>query len=231
MGILLDILVILIGVLCIVIGVRKGFLRTAAIALCVLLSIVLSGVLSRPMAQAVYTDSVEPTIRAAITEGIKSVGNDSLDEGLGHIEGFLPNFLNRFLSDGGKSLNESLVDHYGDDLVDGLMENAVEPLYVPFLQIVWLTVLFCILLAALGAIRRACEPRLAVADDNAKNRSFGWLGGLILGILWVVVAATVIGLMAFFSIGGFTADTIDRSLLIRAINGINPLIAPYSSLL
>ena len=241
MAYILDIAVILIFVLAIFIGYRRGFVKSIIRLVGCLLALVIAGTLSG--ASKTFTvkkgflagkvkEQIVTHIPAADTASIKTGLHDAIEQ----MPGFVKNALDAY--DLGSP--DAIVDSLGDTLsgnVDAvaqtISDKVIRPVAVLLLQMVCFFVLFIILIIVVGILAAVINKAFKLPGLKQMNGALGAIFGAVEGLLWVLVAVTVIQLVATSSAGDslLSAKNLHDSLLVSKIADVNPIISAMDSVI
>ena len=224
MNFALDIFLICVMAACIITGIRRGFVRSAArfvgavISAC--LSAVLGGIAAQWLYDLLFRDALIEKIRGAI---LSISGPDAAQAVL---DG-LPDFIVRALDTAGvtkATLTGSLASQSGE--AAAVLAEALEPVFVSFLKVLTvfgLFLLFLVLTRILANLLAAAfELPLLSQVNSALGGLFGFLMALLL--LWVLISALKIFLpMTSLEMQASLSRAVERSVLMKVIAGMNPL--------
>lgn len=226
MAYLIDGIALALFALMVVLGYRKGFIRTVSGVLSFVLALVLSGMLAAPVAEYVYTNSVQPTVVQKLED---TLGKDSptverLDEALED----LPDFVSDRMALSGITDGETLLQYVGkvpdgETAVVRIESNVVRPVVYPVLEALFSLILFVVLQIALSFVLRLLNLLAKLPIIKKINTWAGLLAGAAQGALWLLFAVSVLELLiASGLIAALTPALIEDTLLVSWLSGINP---------
>lgn len=189
MSIFLDVLVIIIIGVFVVIGFKKGLIKTVVSVIGTFLASALSVFLSNPISEYIYRVAIKTTFIEKVETAMKTAaaaGSGSIFEKL---MATFPDFITNSLSNFGIS----------SSLISGAVSNGAEavetllaPVIISFISIFVAFLLFMLLMVIIKLISKVV---CAAVDDSVigiVNRFFGGLLGLAEGFIIVILAVFVI---------------------------------------
>ena len=232
MAYILDGAAILIFLLAIFLGFRRGFMKSVIhLAGCVV-AVVAAALLSTPLAGGAYdlflANTVEETISSKIVETDEQSVREALSGSLEQLPGPVANALESAGLGSPEQITEKLQSSLGgsaDALSETISTAVVRPVAVSLLRMLLFAVLFIVvmILAAIAAaaIDRVC--RLPVLRQV--NGVLGGVMGALQGALLVFVGVTVLTLVSLVSKndGAISRQTIEDTHIVRAIETISPV--------
>lgn len=247
-GILLDVVLVAILLLCIRGGSKNGFAKTVVSFAGIFIAIILAATLSKPAATFAYTNFAQKPIETTIETAIKSQ-TDELSESAPSaqqlLDGFdsatekLPAFVkNMFKSDEKKAeLSDHIVEQYTSDITEfskKITEAAVKPLIILIISVVVFFVLFFTVLIICAILSKALKIVNKLPLLGGVNSLLGGVLGALKGAVIVLIINFVI--VSVTSSGGdifgiITAKTVESSLIMKNLALVNPLNAVISSVL
>lgn len=224
---LLDVVVILIFLLCIAIGRKRGFIKMVSGIVALVAALAVSSLLCAPVAEYVYDKTVEPSIINMVDEQMAQVEgnvNEQLSQTYESLPGVVKNLLAQSGVDSAQTFAES-VPIYGSTPISQNIAGMIRPLLLPLLSALCSLLLFLIAYIAATLILRMFDIVAKLPLLKQLNKTLGLIGGAVAGALWALVAVTVIQLLAVLGIAGdvITLQTVSETLLINWLIGINPL--------
>ncbi len=232
MAYILDGAAILIFLLAIFLGFRRGFIKSVIhLAGCVV-AIVAAALLSTPLAGGAYDLFLADTVEETISSKIVETDEQSVQEALTGILEQLPGPVANALESAGlgtpEQLTEKLQSSLGgsaDALSSTISTMIVRPVAVSLLRMLFFTVLFIVvmILAAIAAtaIDRVCHLPVL----RQVNGALGGVMGALQGALLVFVGVTVLTLLSLVSDsdGAISRQTIEDTHIVRAIETVSPV--------
>lgn len=239
MAYILDVAVILLFVLAILIGIKRGFIKTVIRLVGCLLALVIAYSLSGVIAGGAYDTFLAPTVKEQIVAHVPSADTESLKDGLDAVMEQLPGFV-RNAVDNNVGSTDQIVD-YLEGSLNGNMESlaatvsdkVVRPVAVAMLQMICFFVLFIVLMIVVIILSCVINKVFKLPLLKQANGVLGGILGAVEGVLWVFVAVTVIQLVASSSPADslLSAQNLENSLLVSRLADINPITSMLHSLM
>ena len=228
-ALILDALILILFVGMILLGRRRGFIKTVSGVVVFVAALMLSATLSGPVSNFLYGTFVEPPVLEELTahvgEGSPAAGQ--LDAALERMPAFVTNRLSATGVDSGAAVLERLSGaQTGETVADTIARQVVEPVVLPLMKSVATLLLFLLLLIGLSIVVKAVDLVAKLPLLKQLNKSLGVVAGIAQGLLWSFVLVTVLQLVANAGWLDFlTPAVLDKTLLLRWINSINPMTA------
>ncbi len=183
---ILDIITVIVILVFAVFGYRNGILKTIISAVGTLLASLMSSVLSKPIAEAIYNGAFKPTIISKADSAIKLArqeGKSILDSVLDTLPNFVANSLGSF---GVNAPDLKSASDHGASQV----ERMLAPIFISFISVITAILLFVALMIIFKII---CAVIYKSMDDSALN----FIDALIGGVIGIVEGFIIIMLAAF----------------------------------
>ena len=226
-SIILDLLIVALITVMILLGRRRGFIKTVSGVVVFVAALMLSTTLSAPVSGFLYDTFVEPPVLEELTVqvGEGSPAAAQLDAALERMPAFVTGRLSAGGVDSGAAILERLSGaQEGETVAETIARQVVEPVVLPLMKAVSTLLLFLILLIVLTIVVKAVDLVAKLPLLKQLNKSLGVVAGLAQGLLWSFVLVTVLQLAA--NAGWFdflTPAVLDKTLLFRWIDSINPM--------
>jgi len=192
MGLFLDLLVVLLFVLFIFIGVKKGFVKSVVSFLSSFGSLLVAGLLSRPIAIGIFDlffrNPLHTTVEAALLRAGAGMMTDKTAELLRELPGFL-----RFFIESGNMQGqlEGAVNSGAATAADAVV-NLVSPIFISFLSTISFFVLFVMAALALKLFSRVLEGLFRAPVLGTTNRALGGVLGAARAFLFCLLLGVVL---------------------------------------
>ncbi len=216
---MIDIIIVALIGLCILLGFKKGFMKTILPVIAFFLSVFLAYTLATPAASFVSQSFVEPKLTQSITDGLNQ-GADSVKE-------LLPDYL---LNNADRiGLDLSVLDTAGsggaahEELAKQIVTERVRPGLIKSLSAVCAIVLFLVLSAVLGILARFIGKTFNLLPLKGLNHLAGGALGFINGLVLSAFLCAIITAILTFKPDGwliFTRSNADGSLFFRYFNDL-----------
>ncbi len=216
MAYILDIAVILIFALAVFIGHKRGFIKTFSGVLAFAAALVVVMLLKAPVANLVYEKAVEPPL-------VEAIGNttDNFQQSAVDYYNELPQIIKNLLVQTGVTDGESF---FSAMPADG-PAPVLRPVLLPLVEMVTALVLFLLAYIAAGILLRMLDLVAKLPLLKQINKSLGFVAGVLSGALWVLLAVSILQLIASFGSADslINMTTVDNTLLIKWLVSFNPL--------
>ena len=227
MGYILDGIILLICLICVLVGVKKGFIHSVVRFLGAVIAALLASTLGGALAQWLFDTMFRGAMVEKINSSLQALGSENAAAAAGQVLASLPDFLVRALEEAGVTLET--VSHAKNSQTSGaagMVVDYLSPVFVNFLKVLAVIVLFFLFttLARLLAALISDLLRLPILRelDGVLGGAFGFLLALV--SVWVVVAgATVFMPMLDSSSQQQVQAALDSSLLTGTLVNMNPL--------
>lgn len=223
MAYVLDIAVILIMVLCIWHGWRRGLIRTAVMLVGFAAAAFLAGQIATPAAAWLYTTVVSPHVEQTVVEYVQSVDGPVITLGPEILFGE-NSALGAYFADLGwnTTVNLSLSDLSEEvvrEAVRPLIAQVLEPILLYLLKAVAAFAAFLLLLAAVFLLARLMEKVFELPVLKQVNTVGGITLGVLQGVFWVFLFLGVlqfaVGCGLFGSV--ITTETLDGTYVVSVL--------------
>ncbi len=231
---ILDVAVVAIFALTVLAGFRKGFLDSVIGFVGLLAALVLAFFASGIVADGVYTAFIEKPVQTAIVENIDGAtaqAGASLQENLQNAEEALPKFVKSLMEKNEVSLvsladkAETGMQNTGEQIAAAVTENVVRPAMTLLIRCIAFIVLFIALTFVCAFLGKIIGKIIKHTPFKGPDKLLGGVLGAVKGLLWVLLAVTVMQMIA-----GFTADdaliskkSIEETSVVKVIAEINPI--------
>ncbi len=185
---MLDLFTIVIILIFVFIGFKKGVARTALSSASTLIAGIVSSTLSKPIAVSIYESSVKPSLVNKIDKAVKTAQQSGKNVPTSDIIKSLPNYVRNSLPSFDIT-NERLRDAIRDGSIAA--EGLIRPIIVSFITCIVTVLLFLVLvIIARVAIKVICD-KMDMVTKGIVDSFFGALIGLLEGFLIIIVIAFV----------------------------------------
>ncbi|MBQ4333475.1 MAG: CvpA family protein [Clostridia bacterium] len=227
MAYLLDGAILVLFLVMVVIGSRRGFIKTIAGVAAFVVALVLASMLGGPVSDFVYEHSVEPAVIKAIDAqvGEGSAAAEKLDMALVDMPGFVTNILNNAQIESGADILEKLTaTEEGESVAQSVSRQVVTPIVMPLLKMLCSLLLFLAASVLVSILLKALNVVAKLPLLKQLNKSLGALAGALLGVLWVFFAVSVLQVLASLGVTDvISAELLRSTTLVNWLCGINPV--------
>lgn len=234
MGYILDIAVILLFVLAIFIGYKRGFVKSIVRVVGCVLALVIAGALSGVIAGGIYDGFLASKVEEQIVQYVPATDTTSIKEGLGSVMDKLPSSVMNALGSYGIGSADEIVDSLESQLTGDvrqiasvISQSVVRPVAVLLLRMVCFFILFIVLMIVVIIVAHVVNKVFRLPGLKQVNGVLGAVLGVVEGILWVFIAVTIIHFVAMSSSADavISQASLDNSLLVGRLDAINPIVS------
>lgn len=231
---LLDAVVILIFLLCVLVGHKRGFIKTVTGIVAFAAALAVSALLSGAVAGVVYDKAVEPSVIETVNAQLEEAEGTAI-ENLDSAYQSLPSVVKNLLAQTGIENVDDLSIRLpmGGDSMGHSFAAVIEPVLLPLLKAMCSLILFLITYIVASIVLRVLNVVAKLPLLKQVNKTLGLVGGIVSGALWALLAVTVLQILAATGAAGeaVTLQAIGETTVVNWIAGINPLSAALHGLL
>lgn len=224
---LLDIVVILIFLLCVAVGRKRGFIKTVAGVVALAVALAVSAMFNAPVAEYVYDKTIEPAILSAVSEQVEQIEGSAKEQVTNVYENMSPLVKNLLAQTGIESADDLVLTLplETDAPIPETVAATIYPVLLPLVKAICSLLLFLIAYIIAAILLRVLNVVAKLPILKQVNKTLGLIGGIVSGVLWVLVAVTVMQIIAATGAadGAITLQTVGDTLLVDWLAGINPL--------
>ncbi|NLN81691.1 MAG: CvpA family protein [Clostridiales bacterium] len=239
MAYILDGLVIIIFLLAVWLGYRRGFFKSIIQLAGCFIAVMFASTLSAPLSSGIYNQFISGTVQKQIEARIEKAGSDSVETALGGVLEELPDSVVNALSMFDLGTAEQVKDKLADSL-DGsvtqisqqIEEKVVRPAAVSLLRVLCFFILCILFIVVVGVVASMVGKILRLPVLRQADGLLGGVLGAAQGVVLVFVAVTVMSLIASTS---KSDDKINRAVikdtvLVEAVEKANPMTGTLKSM-
>ncbi len=227
MAYLIDILVFLLFVVFVLIGRKRGFIKTVAGLVAFAVALMLASLLSGPVSSFVYDTMVEPQVIDAVNEkvGSESPAVEKIDAALTE----MPEFVVRILQNGGVQngadvLNKLTGAESDVSVGERISEQVVAPIVAPLLKMLCTLILFIIVYIVAIILLKALNLLAKLPILKQLNTVLGAFAGAVSGVLWALFAVSLLQVLAYMgTVEVITPALLDSTILVKWLCSVNPV--------
>lgn len=231
MGIILDVILAVIILICIIVGAKRGFAKTAIETVGFFLALYVAFTLCTPIATAVADKTVKPAIVSKISTAIPETASSITEDAAQSVWDTLPEYVQKLatkanytpknLADtvNGQSYNGS------DKIANTIASDVVMPFVYNLAKIICAIILFVILLIVVKLLAKLISGIFKLPVLNGVNKLFGAAFGGVQGVLYASLFCVVISAVISLNYTGFwffTKDNIEASTLFKWLITFSP---------
>lgn len=245
-GILIDVILVLIVVLCAKKGSKDGFAKTLVSFFGFFIALVLAAAACTPVAEFCYDKAISQTVQSEtekmLASKVEQYGSASSDAVVAAVNGAietLPGFMKnaidteKIAENFKNSVEGSVSSIDAKGMAQAVNEKIIRPSLVSVLAAVAFAVIFIVLFVVCKILAKALKLVNKLPLLGAVN---GFLGGL-LGVLKGAIIVIIINWIMVFLVGEngslfnvITMDTINSSLINNTLTKINPINMVFSKI-
>ncbi len=231
---ILDVVVVVVFALTVLAGFRKGFLDSIIGFVGLLAALVVAFIASGIVADGVYAGFIEKPVQQAIVEKIDEAAADtgaSLQTNLQNAEEALPKFVQSLMEKNEVSLvsladkAETGIQNTGEQIAEAVTEKVVRPAMTLLIRCIAFVVLFIALMFVCKVLGRIIGKIVKHSPFRGPDKLLGGVLGAVKGFLWVLLAVTVMQMIAGFAKDDavISKKSIEETTVVKAIAEINPI--------
>lgn len=241
MAYILDGVVILIFLMAVYSGYRRGFVVSVIYLVGCVAAALVSLALCKPLAVSVYdmflSNRVQQTVSSQVSNA-NAKDTASLSNSVAQAMKDLPGPVSNFMSASGytpEKIAESLsgkANESSADLTNAIVNTVVRPVSISLLQALCYVVLFAVMMILVGIVASTVNHVFRLPLLRKINGGLGAVLGAVRGVLYVFLAVTVISMIAASSAsdGKITQDVMDHTVIVHAVQNVNPATNAWYSL-
>ena len=227
MGYILDGIILLICLLCVLIGVKRGFIHSVVRFLGSIIAALLASALGGVLAQWLFDTMFRGAMVEKINSSLQTLGADNAAAAASQVLASLPDFLVRALEEAGVTLET--VSHAINSQTSGaagMVVDYLSPVFVNFLKVLAVIVLFFLFMTIVRLLAALVGDILRLPILKEVDGLLGGVFGFLLAkvSVWVVVAGVMV-FMPMLDSGTQqqVQEALDGSLLTGVLVNMNPL--------
>lgn len=230
MAILFDIIILLVFLVTVVIGFRRGFVRTMVQLLGSLLAFFVAFSLSSGLSTFLY----DKVVKDVLSEKVEVVWNDTVVDGAAQgineqvqaVMAALPSPLKGMVDT--EKIEQNIFDKdlsaSSEAVAEYVADDLLRPIVVTGLRILSFILLFILTSLVIHLFEKLLRPILKIPVLRQVDGLFGGVLGLAKGVLFALIAVTVIQLLTMSGgVGPFTKENLENSVIVGELAEINPL--------
>ena len=238
-GIIIDLIILGIVILCIRKGAKDGFAKTLVGFFSFAIAVVLAGVLCNPVANLVYDKALKTPVENAVYNVVEeNLGQNEISSTAQEISQFVNDSVDKLPAlikeiTGIEDKKEAVLQTVNTlgavdikEVTDNIVEKHVTPAMIRVVSIFVFIILFVVLLLACKLISKGLKLVNKLPLIGKLNEFLGGVLGLLKGVIIALIIS--LALVAFTRDGGsvfgiINADVITSSLVLKTISTYNPL--------
>ncbi len=229
MALILDLLVVALFVLSVYFGYRRGFVKTVSRLAALVLAVAVALLCKGTLAASVYDRTVMPMVEQTVSKAVEEAGANAAQVAATTVEG-LPDYVRKMLVARGIDPNElvSKIAAGGLDakaMATQVSEELVQPVALPVLELVIGIVLFLLTAVLALVVLRLLDKVFRLPVLRRLNGGLGLATGAVTGAIWVLVAVSIVQILAFVGGDGSPVNmsVLEQTHVVRWLSQLNPL--------
>lgn len=227
MGYILDGIILLICLICVMVGVKRGFIHSVVRFLGSIVAALLASALGGVLAQWLFDTMFRGAIVEKINSSLQSLGADNAAAAANQILASLPDFLVRALEEAGVTLETvSHAINTQTGQAAGMVVDYLSPVFVNFLKVLAVIVLFFLFMTLVRLLASLVSDLLRLPILKELDGLLGGIFGFLLALVsvWVVVAGVNVFMPMLDPSARYQVNTVlDNSMLTGVLVNMNPL--------
>lgn len=231
MNFTLDIVLLCVFLLFVAVGIRRGFIRSAAHFLGSVIAAFLASVLGGAAAKWVFDVMFRKALVEKISESIGTLGAGDAAAALEGLLSSLPDFITRALQDAGITVNslEGVLATRSGQAAE-LIADSLAPVFVGFLKVLAVIVLFLLFMMLVRVLADLLSGLFHLPLLRQLNGLLGGVFGFLLALVSVWIVISAIQVFTPMLAAETQADikiALNRSVIAGMIVRVNPLGAMF----
>ncbi len=201
MAYILDGVLLLIVIVTVALGYRRGFIRSVVQLVGLIAAVVIASSLSGSLSTLVYDSFVSEPLQNKVVEAVENAGSgvasERLDSALESLPPFLVNAINQNdqATQALDDLQNTVVDST-TSLAKTLVNTVIRPLAIGLFRVVIFIVLVVLLLLVVKLLTALIKPVTKLPVIRQADGLLGAAIGLVKAVLFVLIAVSVMQLLA-----------------------------------
>ena len=231
MAYLLDGAVILIFIIAVLIGWKRGLIRSVLGLVACILSLVLAGGFGAMAAGGVFDTFIAKGLTSTVAEHVPQTDAESVVSGVEAALGSLPDFVVKAMENYGIGTPQKIVDSVRDSLggstdalAAAIVTQAVRPAAVALLTSICFLILFIVFMIIFSILISLINRVFRLPVLKQLNESLGAVVGAVEGVLVVLIVVTLVqwGAAPSGSNAFITQDDVNHTLIVKTIGKWTP---------
>lgn len=229
MSYLLDALLVILFAICVWIGWNRGFIKTVSGLIALVLAVIVASTFSAPIANGVYTGSVEPAVMTTLEEHISNEvlpSEEDLDAAIEKMPGLVVTLLETGDMGSGAAILERVEDvDAGKSAARTITDRVVTPIVLPLMQMLCSVLLFLLTYLIVSILLRVLDLVAKLPVLKQLNSVLGLAAGALTGAVWVIFAARILFTLAWLGVAQWLSpEVLEQTWLLSFANSLIPTI-------
>lgn len=225
MEFIIDIILAALLALCLIVGWKKGFVKSLMDLVSNLVAFIVARVVSVQAAPSVYSRYFETKAQDTLTRELASAGSSASAQVQSALDS-IPESLNGFFDLLGvdkKAMVDLLsqnLDQAGSQTLDVLMTNVVSPIFTAVIRLVIFVAVFALAVLLLKLLTLLLDKLTELPALKQANELFGLLFGAVKGVIVVVFVCFLLELLAGFIGNGTFSALVENSKIVGVFDNV-----------
>lgn len=229
MAYILDGVLILILAVTVILGYRRGFVRSLVQLVGLVAAFVLAFSLSATISTVVYDAFVDEPLKKTVSSVLAENSSETVSVQVEKVKEGLPAVLSNAIdqnAEASKALAQlgDRVEESATALADTIVTDVVRPLVIAFFRFVLFLLLIVVLLLVVKLLTAVIKPLTKLPVIRQADGLLGAVMGLVKAALFILIAVSVMQLLAS-SATLITTEQLQESLIASRLAEINPVCA------
>ncbi len=226
MAYILDGILVLLLIVAVAAGYHRGFIRSIVQLVGLVAAVVVAFSLSASLSQWIFdgfiSEPLQETIVTALEENVSSTAAEQLENVVDALPDFIANAVNADAA-AQQALDNltTQVNASAPTLANAVVTDVVRPVAVALLRFVLFIILFVVLMVVVKLLTKIIKPLTKLPVIRQADGLLGAVVGAVKGVLFVIIAATVMQLLVTY--GVLTAEAVDNSMVADWVIAHNPI--------
>lgn len=232
MAYILDGVIAGICLICVLVGVQRGFIRSVVHFLGAVIAACLASALGGALAQWVFDAFFRDAMVEKLSGSLQSLAGQSLATALEQVLSTMPDFLARAMREAGVTASSVSGSISGQaDQAAVMITNYLAPVFVNFLKVLAVIVLFFLFMTLVRMLASLVGKLLRLPIIEQLDGLLGGLFGFLLALVsvWIIIAAlSVFKPMLDVSTQAQVDTALSNSIIAGVFVKMNPLAGLFS---
>ena len=223
MSLTLDLIIIIVFIVCILLGIKRGFVKSAAKFIGTVFSVLAASLIGEAVAGWIYQSFVRDPFVEMIGNVISGLTGS---ESISGVFSTLPDFIVRALTEAGfteENLLSRLTSSQGE--AAEVIVDAISPVFIAFIKTFAFIVLFLLFMIIVSAVARIIDRMINFTLLSSVNRILGGVFGILIALIVIWVAFAITGVfipLATVEMQSAFNEAKNTSWLAKAFMDANP---------
>lgn len=227
MGYVLDGVIIAICLVCVIVGICRGFIRSIVHFFGSIVAVCLSSVLGGMLAKWLFDTMFRQAMVDKINTSLQGLGAENAGQAAEQILAQLPDFIVRALEDAGvtaAAISGGITAQ--STQAAGMITDYLAPVFISFLKVLAVIVLFFLFMTLVQVLASAVGHMLHLPILGQVDGLLGGVCGFLLALvgIWVIIAGVLVFTPMLDSTVQYQIDSaLDSSIIAGIFVNMNPL--------